>query len=189
MRYPPDQKAKARQAILDAGARALRVNGFNGVGVDGLAAAAGVTSGAFYSNFANKEALLEAVIDAFLGQPFVGKSGTVAERREALTAWLDDYLAPAHRVDPASGCVMPTLGADVARAGPAVRDAYGRRMADLIARMADVLGGPVEDRKRRAASIVALMVGAIGVSRAMPDGAEADRVLEDARATALSLTT
>jgi TetR/AcrR family transcriptional repressor of nem operon len=187
MRYPPDQKAKARQAIMDAGARALRVNGFNGVGVDGLAAAAGVTSGAFYSNFPNKEALLEGVIDAFLGRPFVNETGSVTERREALQSWLGEYLAPAHRTDPASGCVMPTLGADVARAGPAVRDAYGRTMTDLIARIADVLGGPAGSREPRAASIVALMVGAIGVSRAMPDGAEAERVLENALKTALSL--
>jgi AcrR family transcriptional regulator len=55
MRYPADQKAKAREAILQAGAKALRTNGFNGIGVDGLAAAASVTSGAFYSNFSNKE--------------------------------------------------------------------------------------------------------------------------------------
>ena len=58
MRYPSDQKAKAKQAILQAGARALRTNGFNGIGVDGVAASAGVTSGAFYSNFSNKEALV-----------------------------------------------------------------------------------------------------------------------------------
>jgi AcrR family transcriptional regulator len=61
MRYPPDQKAKAWAA--QAGARAFRKCGFNGIGVDGLAAAAGVTSGAFYSNFANKEELLAACLD------------------------------------------------------------------------------------------------------------------------------
>src|SRR6185503_16163217 len=37
-------------------ARSLKTCGFNGVGVDALAAAAGVTSGALYSNFPNKEA-------------------------------------------------------------------------------------------------------------------------------------
>ena len=30
----------------------MKVDGFNGVGVDGIAAAVHVTSGAFYSNFA-----------------------------------------------------------------------------------------------------------------------------------------
>jgi len=39
MRYPPDQKAKAKEAIVRAGAPALRTHGFNGIGVDGLAAA------------------------------------------------------------------------------------------------------------------------------------------------------
>ena len=48
MRYPSNQKAKAREAILQAGARTLRTNGFNGIGVDGIAASAGVTSGALY---------------------------------------------------------------------------------------------------------------------------------------------
>ena len=49
MRYQPDQKARARDALLNAGAREMKTRGFNGVGVDGLAAAAGMTSGAFYS--------------------------------------------------------------------------------------------------------------------------------------------
>ncbi|WP_184445675.1 TetR/AcrR family transcriptional regulator [Mycobacterium sp. AZCC_0083] len=66
MRHPPDQKAKARKALIQAGARALKTSGFNGIGVDGLASSAGVTSGAFYSNFPTKEAILEAVIDAYL---------------------------------------------------------------------------------------------------------------------------
>ena len=63
MRYPPDHKARAREALLEAGARSLKTTGFNGIGVDGLAAAAGVTSGAFYSNFPSKTAVGIAVID------------------------------------------------------------------------------------------------------------------------------
>lgn len=187
MRYPPDQKAKAREAILQAGARALRTNGFNGIGVDGLAAAAGVTSGAFYSNFTNKEALLESVIETFLGQPFIASEGSVAERRERLREWLADYISAHHRDNPALGCVMPTLSAEVARAGPAVRDAYGRQMLELIRKISTVLDGPEPDRERRAWSIVAIMVGAIGISRAMPDGEETGRAIELALETAVSL--
>src|SRR5690348_9069435 len=71
MRYPPDQKAKARASLLEAGLTSMKVAGFNGIGVDGLAAAAGVTSGAFYSNFANKEEMLKAIVDAAVGEPFL----------------------------------------------------------------------------------------------------------------------
>src|SRR5260370_38209335 len=82
IRYPSDQKARAKQPILQAAARALRTNGFNGIGVDGVAASAGVTSGAFYSNFSNKEALLEQVIETCLGEPFMhSSSGGLAERQ------------------------------------------------------------------------------------------------------------
>jgi TetR/AcrR family transcriptional regulator, transcriptional repressor for nem operon len=185
MRYPPDQKAKARAAILQAGAEALRENGFNGIGVDGLAAAAGVTSGAFYSNFKNKEALLDGVIDAFLGQPFIDAAGSIAERREMLRQWLDYYISDYHRENPAIGCVMPTLSADVARAAPGVRETYRIKMADLVQKVAAVLNGSEQDRTRRAWSIVAMMVGAIGIARAMPDGTDASDAIRSVLSTTL----
>jgi TetR/AcrR family transcriptional repressor of nem operon len=59
MRYPKEHKALAKAAIVNEAARVLKQDGFHGVGVDGLAASAQVTSGALYSNFANKEAVLE----------------------------------------------------------------------------------------------------------------------------------
>ena len=188
MRYPPDQKAKAREAIVQAGARALRTNGFNGIGVDGLAASAGVTSGAFYSNFANKEALLEQVIATCLGEPFIdSESGSLAERQQRLKEWLAMYISADHRADPASGCVMPTLSADVARSNPQIRATYERRMLALVDKMSNVLDGEGPDRKRRAWSIIALMIGAIAISRAMPDGEAADQALDSALQTATAL--
>jgi TetR/AcrR family transcriptional regulator, transcriptional repressor for nem operon len=188
MRYPPDQKAKAKEAILRAGARALRTNGFNGVGVDGLAASAGVTSGAFYSNFSNKEALLEQVIETCLGEPFIdSESGSLAERQRRLKEYLAMYISADHRADPASGCVMPTLSADVARSNPQIREAYKRKMAALIHRMSNALGVAGSGREQRAWSIVAIMIGAIAISRAMADGEEADQVLDAALQTATAL--
>ena len=188
MRYPPDQKARAREAILQAGARALRTNGFNGIGVDGLAASAGVTSGAFYSNFSNKEALLEQVIETCLGEPFIdSESGSLAERQQRLKEWLAMYISADHRADPASGCVMPTLSADVARSNPQIRDVYKRKMLELVRKMSNVLDGAGPDREKRAWSIIATMVGAIAISRAMADGEQADQVLDAALRTATAL--
>jgi TetR/AcrR family transcriptional regulator, transcriptional repressor for nem operon len=187
MRYPSDQKARARQAILQAGASALRENGFNGIGVDGLAASAGVTSGAFYSNFANKEALLQEVIETCLGKPFIdSKSGSLAERQQRLKQFLAMYISAEHRADPASGCVMPTLSADVARSNPQIRATYQRKMLALVRKMSDVLDAG-SDRKQRAWSIIAMMVGAVAIAQAMPDGAKANLVLDSALQTATAL--
>ncbi|WP_201359251.1 TetR/AcrR family transcriptional regulator [Mycobacterium paraintracellulare] len=184
MRYPADQKVKARAALLGAGMRSMKVAGFNGVGVDGLAAAAGVTSGAFYSNFATKEAMLEAIIEAAVGEPFVSdtESGSKAERRSKLKSFVAEYLSAYHVENPGEGCVMPTLSADVARAGASTRDAYEHKIAVLAERMAEALDGA--DRERRAWSVVALMVGAVSISRAMSDPATQAEVLDAASETA-----
>ena len=190
MRYPPDHKARAREALLEAGARSLKTCGFNGIGVDGLAAAAGVTSGAFYSNFPSKEAMLQAVIDAGLGEPFLSDtdSATLAEGRARLISFLEDYISAHHSADPAEGCVMPALSADVSRAQPPVKDAYARKMTALIERIAGLLDGDASDRNRRAWSIVALMVGAIVISRGLPEQSESRTApLDSARSTASML--
>lgn len=189
MRYPADQKEKARAAILEAGARALRQNGFNGIGVDGLAASAGVTSGAFYSNFANKEALLGGVIAANLGRPFVDidDDGTLADRQARLKAFLVSYISSEHRKDPAAGCVMPTLSADVSRSGRPVREAYETRMKELVAQMANAFEGAREEQVQGAWSIVALMVGAISIAQAMPNEALAQQAIDSALAHALAI--
>jgi AcrR family transcriptional regulator len=59
MLYSTDQKQKARRSIIESGAKVLKRGGFSGVGVDQVAAAAGVTSGSLYSNFSGKEDLLK----------------------------------------------------------------------------------------------------------------------------------
>ena len=190
MRYPPDQKAKAREALVQAGARSLKTCGFNGIGVDGLAASAGVTSGAFYSNFTNKEAMLEAVIDAFVGEPFISDSDsvTVSEGRSLLQSFVEDYISIHHSADPTEGCVMPALSADVSRAQPSVQEAFERKISTFAKKIASVLDGDSTDRERRAWSIVALMVGGIAISRAMTDEGESRAAAIDAaRSTAVSL--
>ena len=190
MRYPPDQKARARDALLRAGARSLKTSGFNGIGVDGLAAAAGVTSGAFYSNFSSKEAMLEAVIDAALGEPFLTdtESTTPAEGRARLIEFVEDYISAHHSLDPAEGCVMPALSADVSRAQPDVKDTYQHKMTALVDRIAGLLDGDEPDRQRRAWSIVALMVGSILISRGIPEQSRSrTAALDSALSTAAAL--
>lgn len=190
MRYPPDQKARARDALVRAGTRSLKTHGFNGVGVDGLAAAAGVTSGAFYSNFPNKTALLEAVIEAGVGEPFVTDTGAMDhdEARAHMFAFVREYMNTDHSHDAAGGCVMPALSADVSRAEPPVKEAYQRKMLALVDRITELLDGEESDRRRRAWSVVALMVGSVLISRGMPDQSETrSAALDSALVTASAL--
>jgi TetR/AcrR family transcriptional repressor of nem operon len=186
VRYPKDQKARAKATILREAARTLKENGFHSVGVDRLAASAQVTSGALYSNFANKEAVLEEVVATQLGAEFAGLADQEpAERRRLLSEILRGYLSEAHRDDAGHGCVMPSLSTDVARAGVPVREAYRRRIVEVIATLAPAMRGTKEQQTAQAWELVASIVGAITIARALPPGDEAHAVLDAVLASAL----
>jgi len=178
MRYTKEHKVKAKEAILRGAAQVLKRDGFHGIGVDGLAASANVTSGGFYSNFATKEALLDEVIGAELGAMFTSTAvGDPAQRGRRLRDLLAVYLGDQHCQDVAGGCVMPSLSADVARAGAPVRETYRRRMTELVAILAPAMKGTPREQQQHAWSAVATIVGAVTVARALPPGDEARTVL------------
>src|SRR5689334_819532 len=56
-----EKKAKIREDLLDAAEALFAERGYWGVSIDEIAERAGVTKGAVYSNFSNKEALLLGV--------------------------------------------------------------------------------------------------------------------------------
>jgi TetR/AcrR family transcriptional repressor of nem operon len=171
VRYPKDHKKTARAAILAAAARPLKEKGFGGVGVDGLAAAADVTSGAIYSNFGSKEAFLEQVVAEQLGAEFaVIDDPDPAERRRRLAEFLHFYLSDEHCAAVADGCLMPALTADVSRANDSVREAYERRIAALVELLSPAMPGSPPEQAESAWALVASVVGAVTIARALPPG-------------------
>jgi TetR/AcrR family transcriptional regulator, transcriptional repressor for nem operon len=189
MRYSTDQKLRARRSIIESGAKVLKTGGFAGVGVDQVAAAAGVTSGSLYSNFSNKEDLLKEIIGAYLGAPYVdAEEGDDIDWNDRFEKFLKVYISSAHRRDAASGCVMPALSADVSRASAAVRQTYQQKMTQFIDKMVNALkGGSQQHKRERAWSILALMVGSVTVARALPDGEAASEMIRGALKSALQM--
>jgi TetR/AcrR family transcriptional regulator, transcriptional repressor for nem operon len=188
MRYTNEHKVKAKAAILRSASRVLKRDGFNGIGVDGLAAAADVTSGGFYSNFATKEALLDEVISAELGAMFTGiADADQSERGRRLRELMAVYLSDDHCHGVADGCVMPSLSADVSRASAHVRETYKRRMTELVATLAPEMKGTPQEQQQRAWTAVATIVGAVTVARALPTGDETRAVLDAAFAAVIRM--
>src|SRR5271170_2634471 len=120
MRYRPEQRGETRKRVLDAAGREFRRHGFGGIGIDGLAEAAGLTSGAFYSHFRSKSAAFRAAVAAGVQRLRLGVENFRARYGES---WFDAfaayYLGPEHRRDVAGGCALPSLSAEVARADEA----------------------------------------------------------------------
>src|SRR5258708_9624580 len=57
------QSAVTRKAILDACLKLFARHGFSTTSIDDIASAAGITKGAVYWHFENKEELFQAILD------------------------------------------------------------------------------------------------------------------------------
>jgi len=170
MRYPTTHKQDTRARLLKTTGALAKRQGFAGTGVDSLMAAAGLTSGAFYSHFRSKSELLEAIVHNELqrsGKLFHGKS------RKQLLRIVEGYLSPAHIEQPETGCAIPALAGEVARANDATRLAFEQGVVALKDSMASATASETE-----AWSVVAQLVGAVTLARAMPSQALREALLQ-----------
>src|SRR5213079_1601779 len=81
MRVSKEQAARNRKQILTAAARLFRENGIRATGVDSISQGAGLTHGAFYSQFESKEALAVEAPLAARGRAQARKRGVPEHRR------------------------------------------------------------------------------------------------------------
>ena len=121
MRYSPDHKEKTRARILESAATVFRRQGYHATGVDKVMEEAGLTAGGFYAHFASKDALLAEALEHYATKntgKFEGGQKDASDR-EQVKAIVDRYLTASHRRHPERGCPLPSLAAEVARAGKA----------------------------------------------------------------------
>jgi AcrR family transcriptional regulator len=176
MRYPAEHKDRMRSKIVGASAAVAKRGGFSASGIDALAEAAGVTSGAVYKHFDGKDGLLRAIIESELA---------ATERRFANAdpkRAVDAYLSLAHVEHPEAGCLLPALAAEVARASPETREVYERAMDQLMSTLATTLGN-----RALAHALVSLCVGAVTVARGLATDEARKEILAAARTSAHAL--
>lgn len=187
MRYSADQKEKTRLKILKAAGRGFRRYGYAGIGVDGLAKAAGVTSGAFYAHFDSKDAAFDAALSEGLDE-VVAAVPMFQEQHRAdwVKAFSDYYLGKKHRADLACGCAMATLTPEVVRFESSVHSAYEKKMSHIVELMARGLaGGSAEERRARAWATLGVLIGGINIARAMKSSKMGEEVARAIRAAAV----
>ncbi|MDR3535312.1 MAG: helix-turn-helix domain containing protein [Acetobacteraceae bacterium] len=177
-----DHKAQTRQRILEAAGVLFRQHGIDGVGVDAVMRAAGLTHGGFYGHFASKEALVAEVAAASLARAATRWERIAAQDgAAALAAIVGSYLDPGHVVALDRACVLTTLGPEVARRPeqlPAISDSVRRMTAVLRQGLPDADG-------TQALAALSTMVGAVVLARLADDPAAAEAVLAAAKAAVL----
>lgn len=188
MRYSSDHKAETRARVLREASREIRAKGPAEMAVAGIMKRAGLTHGGFYSHFPSKDALVAEAIDVMF-QDALRLSRTVqikSEPRAVLLGCINMYLSRAHCDARESGCPLPSLSGDLARATPALRDRFAAGVVVLTERLsAAVAELGLEQPEAHASAILSQMVGAVVLARAV-DGPASDAILENARSSLIS---
>lgn len=172
MRYKPGHKEESRARILEAVGRGFRRHGLGGVGVDGLAKEAGVTSGAFYGHFGTKLQAFEEAAVAGLEALLASVSQLQEEQGEAwLEAFVDLYLGFRRTCDLDQACGLQALTSEVMRADLPVRQRYESVMRRIVQKVADGLPSQVElpPAESRAWALLALLSGGVTMARSLAD--------------------
>ena len=182
MRVSKKQAADNRRRILAAAARLFRERGIDGTGVDAITEAAGLTHGAFYSQFKSKEVVVaEAVRLAIEESRRLLEGLRDKGRSEALTSFVNAYLARSHRDAPGRGCAIAALGADVARQPKAVRDRFTEALEGTLETLADLFPGKTAPHRHdEAIALFSEMLGALILARAVSDESLSRRILRTA---------
>lgn len=171
MRYGPNHKEDARTKILHAVGRGFRAQGYGGIGVDGLAKEAGVTSGAFYGHFPSKADAFQAAAVAGLVELREAVELLQAKDRDRwLTKFVHFYMSFKRTCEMKDSCALQSLTPEVARAGQETKIAYESEMLRLIEAIAGGLpNGFLPTRRKTAWAIIALLSGGVTLARAIND--------------------
>ncbi|OQS36189.1 TetR/AcrR family transcriptional regulator [Chromobacterium haemolyticum] len=191
MRYSSTHKTETRQRIMTMASLRFRAEGVANVGIANLMADLGLTHGGFYAHFHSKDDLVaQSCRQALLDMNEIWQVQLEqAPSGAGLKRLAKDYLSAAHRDFPDSGCAAAALAGELARHDKATRQAFSEGLQALLhtlrqAQQCDTAAGARPALAPEAC--LALMVGALLLSRAISDETLSDRLLKSA-AAALAL--
>lgn len=181
-----ERKAETRRKVLAVAAEEIRALGPESISVAGVMAKAQLTHGGFYAHFDSKDDLIAHAVPVMFDDTYryflEDISGGVGPA-QAIANFVERYLSEEHRDHPERGCPMPTLSGELARF-PASRAAFAagtKRITQSIAKL--IAQFQPEHSHETASSVIAEMVGALAVARAMGDESDSSMVLKASRAS------
>ncbi|MFJ3524270.1 TetR/AcrR family transcriptional regulator [Pseudomonas sp. NPDC090203] len=174
MKVTKEQSTLNKEKILVAASKLYREHGIDGIGIGELSKSVGLTHGGFYRQFPEGK---EQLVSEAIARTFDEYCAHWSTKRSAKSI-VKGYLSSEHLQNKQDGCPMPTLAADVARAGGAVSETYTdglRRMLTVISEKKD--GDSDHTSEEKAMQMMASMAGALMIARASSDQALAKKFM------------
>jgi TetR/AcrR family transcriptional regulator, transcriptional repressor for nem operon len=181
MRHSREDKAASHARIVNTAAGRIRESGTDQPGVAEIMRAAGLTHGGFYKHFNSREELIDEAVQRALTENEPTVAQIVEHADDPLASFADWYVSTAHRDDPANGCGVVALGADVRRVGGGAQEAYRAQVDRYLALLKSQLQNDDKDSRKRANVTLSAMVGAVMIARALGPTPGSDELLRDVR--------
>lgn len=175
MRYAKGRKDESRRRIMAVAAERFRGDGIAATGLASIMSDAGLTNGAFYPHFHSKTELVRQSVAAALEDQSNQLSGIIASG--GLEAAIAAYLSAAHRDNPGKGCASAALLPELARQPSETRQLYTEHFLTLVRQVSAALPPQTKDPENLALGILATLIGALELARAVTGIALSDRIL------------
>lgn len=189
-RVSKQQMALNREAIVETSSQLFRARGLNGVSVNDLMAAVGLTHGGFYGHFASKDELAAIASRKALDDSSARWQEISSQpEQNNLRTLVELYLSPTHRDHAENGCAITALASDVARENDdsPVCEVYLSGVKSMLARVESVSNiEDVEQRRQHALAQFAMMSGALMLARATTGDKLSDEFLDAAKKALLA---
>src|SRR5215471_15598840 len=173
------QKQESHEAIAASAAALLRERGIKASSVTDLMKGAGLTVGGFYNHFGSKEQLFVETLrnSASATWDHLLKSANGDSPRSRTLSVIRQYLSRKHRDNREAGCLLPSAAPEVAREGEPYRSALEKELSGFAGLLAGMLDAGAEGREK-ALGLIALMYGALSLSRAVAGTRLSDEFLQ-----------
>lgn len=188
MTTKPSRRDVTHERIVEVASRALRRQGYNGVGVADVMKQSGLTHGGFYAHFPSRDAMLAEAM-AHAGRHSAELMSTrISQHRErgqsALRAIVESYLSETHLREVERGCVVAALGSEMHRQNPELLEQSADRVRGLIHMVQQALNS--NGSQAEAMVIASTLVGALQLARVFGDNAQGKALLASARRALLA---
>ena len=176
MRYPAKHKEETRRKLVESARALTKREGFGQTGVDALMKSIGLTGGAFYGHFDSKDDLFAEMVLQEIDNSTRMLAGDGGSDPNHVAKCIRRYLSSAHAANPDTGCVLPTLGPEVARAAPQVRARVEEGLKKIRKSWSERLDNPDAGW-----ALIAQCVGALVIARAVESERTRKEILASSR--------
>jgi len=180
-RMSQENKDLTHKNIIRNAARLFREKGIEATSLGDVMKASGLTHGGFYRHFPGKEALAVVAINSAVDEILDDLEQDIQRRGTgpAIAAYVENYLSFTHVTSRGVGCPLAALIDEGAGKGGDIQTALQNGYERMLGLLSEGFHG--QNRKHKAAGLMAVLIGTVQLARAQSSPAKAGALIKSGR--------